>query len=109
MVAPEIYHKGGHKWQVEAMERDLWGTLLQGHLQDRPPYQIIKELGCRCTIWLKVPSFIKLSMVTAFHKARFRVKVEDVVIGGSEAKENAGEVIAIKFAAFVTATFDTHP
>jgi hypothetical protein len=28
-------------------------------------------------------------MVTAFHKARFEVEVEDVVIGGSEAKENA--------------------
>ena len=58
---------------------------------------------------MKVPGFIKLSMVTAFHKASFEVKIEDVVIGGGEAKENAGEVIAIKFAASVTATFDTQP
>ena len=48
-------------------------------------------------------------MVTALHKARFEVEVEDVVISGNEAKENAGEVIAIKFAASVTATFDTYP
>ena len=58
---------------------------------------------------MKVPGFVELSMVTALHKAKFEVEVEDVVIGGSEAKENAGEVIAIKFAASVTATFDTYP
>ena len=69
----------------------------------------VKELGRRWTNRLKVPGFIELSMVTAFHKARFEVEVEHVVISGSEAKENAGEVIAIKFAASVTATFDTHP
>ena len=37
MGAPEIYHPGGHKLQEETKEREVWGALLQGHLQDLPP------------------------------------------------------------------------
>ncbi len=48
-------------------------------------------------------------MVTAFHKAIFQVKVEDVVVGGSEAKKNASKVIVIKFAIPIIATVDTNP
>ena len=47
-------------------------------------------------------------MVTAFHKAGFQVEVVNVVIGGSEAEENAGEVIFIQLSASVTTTFDAH-
>ncbi len=45
MVAPEIYHKGGHRLQVESMERDLWVTPLQGPLQVRPPDQDHNGVG----------------------------------------------------------------
>jgi hypothetical protein len=47
-------------------------------------------------------------MMAAFYKARVQVEVEDVVVGGSEAEEDASEVIAIQFAISVTATLDTH-
>ena len=47
-------------------------------------------------------------MVAAFHQAGIQVKINDIVIGCSEAKENTCEVVAIEFAAPVSASFDTH-
>ena len=47
-------------------------------------------------------------MVTAFHKAGVQVEVANIVIGGSEAEENACEVIFIQLSASVATTFDAH-
>ena len=38
-----------------------------------------------------------------------QIKVADVVVGCSEAKKDASEIIAIQFPASVTAALDTHP
>jgi len=49
-----------------------------------------------------------LRVVAAFHQAGIHVKIKDIVIGCSEAKENTCEVVAIKFAAPVSASFDAY-
>lgn len=57
---------------------------------------------------LQVPSFVKLCMMATFYETRVQVEVEDVVIGGSEAEEDAGEIVVIQFPISVAATLDTH-
>ena len=47
-------------------------------------------------------------MMAAFDETRVQVEVEDVVIGGSESEEDAGEVVAIQLSSSVAATLDAH-
>ena len=46
--------------------------------------------------------------MAAFHQSGIHIKINDIVIGCREAKENAREVVAIEFAVPVAASFDTH-
>jgi hypothetical protein len=65
-------------------------------------------LGSWWTVILEVPGLIELCVVAAFHQPGIHIKINDIVIGCREAKENTREVVAIEFAAPVAASFDTH-
>ena len=70
-------------------------------------------LGVGCRVWgdanviqelrrggagaLKIPRLVKLSMMAALYNAGVKIKVDDVVVRGRVAKENALEVVTIPF------------
>ncbi len=60
-------------------------------------------------MWLEIPCFIKLCMVTAFDQSRVQIYIDDVLIRGGISDEDSGEVIAIQLAAPITSPFDAHP
>ena len=47
-------------------------------------------------------------MVAAFYNTLLQIKVADVMVGCSEAKEDTSEIIVIQFPASVTAALDAH-
>ncbi len=57
---------------------------------------------------LKVPRFIKLSMMTGFDHAGGQIKVADILANTQIAKKYAGEVVAVKFPMSFSGTLYKH-
>ena len=58
---------------------------------------VIQELSRRGACVLKIPCLVKLSMMATLDDAGVEVKVDDVVVRGSVAKEYALEVMTVPF------------
>jgi hypothetical protein len=58
---------------------------------------VIQELSRGGAGGLKIPRLIKLCMMTMLDDAGVKVKVDNVVVRGSVAKEYALEVVAVQF------------
>ncbi len=58
---------------------------------------VIQELCCGGAGLLKIPHLIKLCMMTMLDDAGVKIKVYDVVVRGSVAKEYALEVVMVQF------------
>ncbi len=70
--------------------------------------KVIQKLSGRWPVWLEVPSFIEEGVMALFDGARIKINVGYVVIRCSVPKEYTREVVAVKFAAVVAASFHTY-
>ena len=60
-------------------------------------------------MWLKVPGFIKLSVVTAFNNARIQVKVNYILFCSSITQKDTSEVVMVQFTLSVARAFYANP
>ncbi len=60
-------------------------------------------------MWLEIPRFVELRMVTAFDQSRVQINIDDVLIQGGLSDEDLGEVVAIQLAVPITSLFGAHP
>ncbi len=58
---------------------------------------------------LKIPSFVKLCMMTCFDNPRVKVKILDILVGIGIAEKYTSEIMVIQFTMANTCAFDTHP
>ena len=58
---------------------------------------VIQELSHRWAGALKIPRLVKLGMVATLDNTGIEIKVDDVVVRGSVAKEYALEVMTVQF------------
>ncbi len=70
--------------------------------------KVIQKLSGWWPVWLEVPSFIEEGVMAFFDNARIKMDVGYFVIRCGVPKEYTCEVVAVKFAAAVAASFHTY-
>ena len=71
--------------------------------------QVIQQLRGRGPSLLKIPRFVKLSMMTRLDQSRIQIQINNVLIRRGVSEKNALKVMAIQFAASRTSLLDAYP